>query len=258
VLTRGIALLTIAFALCASLAADSIAASIEGTVVIRKKLTKRRVTASVSLYERGPNVELDSDTEADPLAFDRSRVAVYLEGISGSKSALSTPVSKTPVAKMEQSNRRFTPDTLVVQAGSQVSFPNFDPIFHNVFSLSKAKIFDLGNYSKGDTRLVTFPEPGIVYVDCHLHPNMAGTIVVAPNRWNTRADRDGRFVLTDVPPGNYTIVAWHKAAGFFRQQVQIVAGRNEHVEFLIPIDENGRKLEPRKLQITASSLNGQW
>jgi plastocyanin len=248
VLTRGLTLLSITFALCASLAAESI----EGTVVIRKKLTKRRVTASVSLYERGPNVELDSDTDADPLAFERSRVAVYLEGTSGGRSALSMPVQK-----MEQTNRRFTPDTLVIQAGSQVSFPNLDPVFHNVFSLSKPKIFDLGNYSKGNTRLVTFAEPGIVYVDCHLHPNMAGTIVIAPNRWNTKADRDGRFALADVPPGNYTIVAWHKAAGFFRQQIHIVAGREERVEFLIPVDENGHKLGPLKLQTTVSSLNGQ-
>jgi plastocyanin len=252
VLTRGVALLIITFALCASLAAESI----EGTVVIRKKLTKRRVTASVSLYERGPNVELDPDTDADPLAFERSRVAVYLEGTSGTR-PIRGPALSIPVQKMEQTNRRFSPDTLVIQAGSQVSFPNLDPIFHNVFSLSKPKIFDLGNYSKGNTRLVTFAEPGIVYVDCHLHPNMAGTIVIAPNRWYTKADRDGRFVLKDVPPGNYTIVAWHKAAGFFRQQIHIIAGRDERVEFLIPVDENGRRLEPRKLQTTASFVNGQ-
>jgi hypothetical protein len=157
---------------------------------------------------------------------------------------------------MEQTNRRFSPDTLVIQAGSQVSFPNLDPIFHNVFSLSKSKTFDLGYYPKGQTRLVTFSAPGIVYVDCHLHPNMAGTIVVTPNRWNTKADQDGRFVLKDVPPGNYTIVAWHKVAGFFRQQVQIVAGRDERVEFLIPIDENGLKIEGRSFQTTASSSAG--
>ena len=89
---------------------------------------------------------------------------------------------------MEQQNRRFAPDLVVIPAGSSVSFPNFDPIFHNVFSLSKAKSFDLGNYSKGQTRMVTFPKPGIVAVYCHLHPNMAGTIVVTPNQWGVRVD----------------------------------------------------------------------
>jgi hypothetical protein len=137
---------------------------------------------------------------------------------------------------------------VVIQAGSKVSFPNNDPIFHNVFSLSGPKTFDLGNYPKGDTRVVTFPEPGIVYVNCHLHPNMAATIVVAPNRWNTRADRDGRFELADVPAGKYTIVAWHKAAGFLRQSIVVEPDRDENVEFLIPIDENGHALESQRLE----------
>src|ERR1700722_9078090 len=202
------------------------AESIEGTVVVRKRLTKRRVTASVPIYERGPAVELDADTEADPIAFERSRVAVYVEG------QLTKASANQPAAVMEQLNRRFSPEAMVIQAGSKVSFPNHDPIFHNVFSLSGARTFDLGNYPKGDTRVVTFPEPGIVYVNCHLHSNMTATIVVTPHRWLTKADKEGHFVLADVPPGKYTVVAWHKTAGYFRQQVQVGAGGNPGVEFL--------------------------
>jgi plastocyanin len=219
------------------------AENIEGTVVIKKKLTKRRVTAQVPMYERGTAVELGADQEGDPLALERTRVAVYLEG-QFAPQAPATPL----VVTMEQANRRFSPEMLVIQAGSKVSFPNNDPIFHNVFSLSGPKMFDLGNYPKGDTRLVMFPEPGIVYVNCHLHPNMTATIVVAPNKWNTRADREGRFDLADVPPGKYTIVAWHKAAGFLRQTVTVEPGRSERVEFLMPLDENGRALEPSGLE----------
>jgi plastocyanin len=234
-----------------AIAVSGQAASIEGTVVIKKKLTKRRVTAEMPVYERGTAVELGADQEGDPLAFERSRVAVYLEGrFPGEVSAAPAeqkPGTK-PVLKMEQTNRRFSPETLVIQAGSRVSFPNNDPIFHNVFSLSGPKTFDLGNYPKGDTRIVAFPEPGIVYVNCHLHPNMTATIVVAPNKWSTGVDSDGQFELKDVPPGKYTIVAWHKAAGFFRQTVEVAAGREERVEFLIPIDENGRTLETQKLE----------
>jgi plastocyanin len=242
VLTRGAALLFISLTLSAGLMAESI----EGTVVVRKRLTKRRVTAAVPIYERGPAVELDADAEADPIAFERSRVAVYVEGNFTKASA------DQPAAVMEQLNRRFSPEALVVQAGSKVSFPNHDPIFHNVFSLSGVKSFDLGNYPKGDTRVVTFPEPGIVYVNCHLHSNMTATIVVTPNRWFTKADREGHFALPDVPPGKYTVVAWHKTAGYFRQQVQVGAGGNPSVEFLIPLDENGHKIESRKL--TAAAL----
>lgn len=235
--TAGIVFLTLA--ITASLTAQSI----EGVVVIRKKLTRRRVTAALPLYERGTAVGLDSDSETDPLAFERSRVAIYLEG------RVSTDgMAGEPTAAMEQINRRFAPEVLVIEAGAKVSFPNEDPIFHNVFSLSSPKSFDLGNYPKGETRIVTFPETGIVYVNCHLHPNMSAAIVVTPNRWHTKADRDGHFVLKNVPPGKYTIVAWHKTAGFFRQQVQVAADRNEQLEFLIPLDENGRRLESGKLQ----------
>jgi len=232
-------------ALAISLSASAHAERIEGTIVIKKKLTKRRVTAQVPMYQRGPAVELSADREEDPLAFERSRVAVYLEGKFSPRASPADVVA----AKMEQVNRRFAPETVVIQAGSKVSFPNNDPIFHNVFSLSGPKTFDLGNYPRGDTRMVTFPEPGIVYVNCHLHPNMTATIVVAPNKWNTQADRDGRFALPDVPPGKYTIVAWHKAAGFFRQTVEVAAGRDENVEFLIPIDESGRALESQKVAV---------
>ena len=109
---------------------------------------------------------------------------------------------------MAQENRQFVPDMLVVPAGSTVSFPNQDPIFHNVFSLSKSKAFDLGNYPKGQTRVVTFAKPGIVLANCYLHPNMVAVIVVAPNQWYARAYKLGHFVLRDVPDGEYTIVAW--------------------------------------------------
>jgi plastocyanin len=239
--TRGLGLFVVAAFLTATQPVTIHAAGIQGTIVIKKKLTKRRVTAQVPMYERGPAVEFAADSEEDPLAFERSRVAVYLEG------QLPAQPATAAVQVMEQTNRRFSPELLVVQAGSKVSFPNNDPIFHNVFSLSGPKTFDLGNYPKGDTRVVTFPEPGIVYVNCHLHSNMTATIVVAPNRWNARADRDGRFELPDVPPGKYTIVAWHKAAGFFRQSVVVAPGRDEHVEFLIPLDENGRRIDASRL-----------
>jgi plastocyanin len=239
VTTRGFRLLAVVIPIVVSTGIPVHAERIEGTIVIKKKLTKRRVTAQVPMYQRGPAVGLSADREEDPLAFERARVAIYLEGRFP---ATEKPTSSTLV-KMEQSNRRFSPEMVVIQAGSKVSFPNNDPVFHNVFSLSGPKTFDLGNYAKGDTRVVMFPEPGIVYVNCHLHSNMAATIVVAPNRWKTQADGEGRFALPDVPPGKYTIVAWHKAAGFFRQTVVVGADRDERVEFLIPIDENGRAIE---------------
>jgi plastocyanin len=205
------------------------AADVTGTVVIERKLTKRKVTPAAELYQRGTPVGL-APNEADPLAWERSHVAIYLEG-SSSPTAAITPAILT----MSQDHRRFEPDFLVIAAGSTVSFPNLDPIFHNVFSLSKPKSFDLGNYPQGQTRKVTFNTPGIVFVDCHLHANMAASIVITPTRWNARVDDAGKFALPDVPPGTYSIVAWHKTAGFFRKQMKVADAGGAHVEFSIPL-----------------------
>jgi plastocyanin len=206
------------------------AADIDGTVVIKCKLTKRKVTASSGSYDRGVAVPLGSAEPDDPLAFERNHVVIYLEG--------DLP-SKPMTAVMEQKSRQFVPDLVVISAGSTISFPNLDPIFHNVFSLSKPKEFDLGNYPKDHTRTVVFPKPGIVFVNCHLHPNMTATVVVTPNQWNTKPDGSGKFTLPKVVPGTYTVVAWHKSAGFFRQKVTVSESRGATLQFLIPVDENG-------------------
>src|ERR1700722_18902457 len=213
---------------CALAAAAVLAgADIHGTIVIDRKLSRHNVTASVGMYQRGVAVELGADGDADPLEFERSHVAVYLEG--GPKS----PAAEFPKASIEQRDRRFVPDLVVIPAGATVAFPNFDPIFHNVFSLSKAKSFDLGNYREGQSRLVTFPVPGLVAVYCHLHSNMAASIVVAPSRWAVRVDKDGVFSLKDVPAGTYTVVAWHKTAGTFRKTVTI-GEKDTAVSFTLP------------------------
>jgi hypothetical protein len=138
---------------------------------------------------------------------------------------------------MEQVNRRFSPDLLIVPVGTTVSFPNMDPIFHNIFSLSRPKSFDLGSYDKGETRKVKFSKPGVEFVYCHLHPNMAAAIVVTPNRWFAQVDGSGHYRIPNVPPGKYTLVAWHKAAGFFRRQVVIGPDRNTIADFFIPLGD---------------------
>lgn len=210
------------------------AANISGAITVKQRLTRQSVTPSVAMYQRGPTVELGKDTETDPLAAERARVVIWLEGGEASRRSTGSSANQ---AEMGQENRRFEPDLVVIPAGGSVSFPNMDPIFHNVFSLSKPKSFDLGNYPKGDTRTVVFPKPGIVYVNCRLHPNMAGTVVVTPTDWFARAAaKDGQYELKDVAPGNYTVVAWHKTTGFIRKQVTVTEGHDLVVDFLVPID----------------------
>jgi plastocyanin len=219
------------------LAACAPAETISGTILIKKRLTKSSVTPAVSVYQRGTETKLGADAPQDPLVYERSRVVVYLEGPVAAPAA-ATPGS--PTAQMAQFDRRFSPDLVVIPAGSSVIFPNMDPIFHNVFSLSKAKSFDLGSFDKGDSRTVVFPKAGIVEVFCHLHPNMAGTIMVTPNRLYARPDATGQYHIPDVPPGQYTVVAWHKTAGFFKKQVTIETGQDAIVDFFIPLEENAK------------------
>lgn len=214
----------------AAMACSVGAQTITGNILIKKRLSRPSVTAPVSVYQRGTTVKLGKKEEEDPIAYERSRVVVYLDG-----SADTAETTRTP-PRIEQLDRQFVPDQVVVPAGAAVSFPNMDPIFHNVYSLSKVKAFDLGSYDKGETRKVVFPKAGIVEVYCHLHPNMMATVVVTPNRWYAQPDRTGQYRIADVPAGEYTLVAWHKNAGFFRKKVKIEQGQDASVDFFIPLD----------------------
>ncbi len=215
--------------LASCFAASAFAAGLHGTVVIEKKLTRPNLTAPISAYGRGVAVKL-GESRQDPLGFERTHVAIYIEG---------TKLPSQPVkASIEQKGREFVPDMVVAPVGSTISFPNLDPIFHNVFSLSKPRSFDLGNYPRGQSRDVTFPKPGIVFVYCHLHSNMEASIVISPSRWATRPDAEGRFTLADVPPGKYTVTAWHKSAGFFRQTVVVDEEGAPDLQFLIPLTDD--------------------
>ncbi|MBL8214502.1 MAG: hypothetical protein JNK87_27515 [Bryobacterales bacterium] len=215
------------------LLAGSCAASvIDGTVVIKRKLTRSRVTTSANTYQRGTAVPVGPADLNGGLGAEYRRVVVYLEG--------ALPQAEPTTAVLEQKNRQFLPEAVVIPVGSSVSFPNLDPIFHNVFSLSKSKAFDLGNYPQGQTRLVTFSRPGVVFVNCHLHPNMAAAIVVTPNAWFARLDGAGKFQIPQVPAGSYTVVAWHKAAGFFHQKVAVGVDGRVAVDFFIPLEDTGK------------------
>lgn len=226
---------TLVILVCAIIAVPASAQDITGTILIKKKLTKPSVTAAVSVYQRGTAVKLGTDADEDPISRERLRVVVYIDG-NGQAASDTAP----HVTEIQQSDRRFVPDLAVIPVGATVSFPNMDPIFHNIYSLSRAKAFDLGNYDKGDTRKVTFSKPGIVDVYCHLHPNMAATIVVTPNRWYARPDRSGQYRIPNVPPGQYTLVAWHKSAGFFRKPITVENGHDAVADFFIPIDTESK------------------
>src|SRR5262245_39539044 len=113
------------------------------------------------------------------------------------------------VPKLAQKDQSFVPRVLAIPVGASVDFPNLDPIFHNVFSVSPVKRFDLGKYPRGQSRRVTFGKAGLVQVYCDIHANMAAFILVLPNPAFVRPDDQGAFALPDLPAGTYTLKVWH-------------------------------------------------
>jgi plastocyanin len=106
-------------------------------------------------------------------------------------------------------NKRFKPSALAVTVGSEVEFPNMDRILHNVFSVSPNSQFDLGLYSAGTTKSVTFENPGVIYVHCNVHHAMQADILVLETPHFTRVDEQGNFTLTGLSSTDGTLKIWH-------------------------------------------------
>ena len=120
-----------------------------------------------------------------------------------------------------QRSRRFQPRVIALPVGSSVRFVNRDDVYHNVFSVSPAKRFDLGKYPPNAVNQVTFSRPGTVNLFCDIHPGMAAWVLVVPHRLFVRPQSNGTFALPKLPPGTYTLVAWHPAYGRVTRQVEV-------------------------------------
>jgi plastocyanin len=157
------------------------------------------VTGEVTLTQSG------SDT-----APDASQVVVWLTP-SGSTTV---PVAGTdkPRYRLVQHNKRFEPSLLVVPVGSVVDFPNYDPWFHNVFSLYRGKRFDLGLYQAGAQRSVRFDRIGPSYLFCNIHPEMTGVVLAVDSSLYAISDKSGRYTINGVSPGKYTMHVWYENA----------------------------------------------
>lgn len=140
-------------------------------------------------------------------------------------------------ATITQKDEAFVPRVVAITAGSTVEFPNFDPYFHNVFSLSRAASFDLGRYPRGDSRARKFSATGLVKVYCHLHSHMSASIMVFDHEYFRIPEPDGSFTLDGVPPGTYRISAWHERIGESVRQVRVDPGGRARVEFSLPVHE---------------------
>ena len=132
-----------------------------------------------------------------------------------------TPQRLPTDTQIEQRNKTFIPHVLPVLAGTTVSFPNNDPIFHNVFSDSATHKFDLGLYKAGQSRSTRFDKTGVVEVRCNVHNLMSAYVVVEPTPYFTTPNERGIYQIGEVPSGRYTVTAWNPRLGTITRALSI-------------------------------------
>ena len=181
---------------------------------------------SASAYERrsvGPRPKPQSELK---------NVVIFFSDLPPGKAA---PMQ----ASIAQKDEQFAPHLVAVTAGSTVAFPNEDPFFHNVFSLSRGAAFNLGRYPSGSSRSKTFNRAGIVKVFCEIHSHMSAVVRVFENDRFIVPNEDGTYSIDSVPPGDHTLVAWHERIGERRERVTIRPGAASQMNFTLPVLEPG-------------------
>jgi plastocyanin len=206
------------------------AGEVTGRILIERSVRKKTI-APVTYDLRGATTVKEPRSNGPTNDFEN--VAVWLESEQAA-----VPVARPLTAAIQQRDRHFDPELLIVPAGSTVEFPNNDPVFHNIFSLSRSQSFDLGYYPQGHSRSVKFQRAGIVQVYCHVHPKMYTAIVVTSSPWFGKPAPDGTVSWKEVPPGKYRLMAWHRVAGLFRKDLAVANSGVVSVTLSIPLDES--------------------
>lgn len=198
---------------------------IEGQVLLSTTLTARRprfrIYSDLGPGARPPSREVD----------EMGNVVLYVQRAT-------VPDGTAPArAAMAQRDEQFVPHILPVYRGATVDFPNNDDVFHNVFSLSSAKTFDLGRFPKGSSKSDVFDKSGTVQVFCHIHSDMSAIVLVLENPYFAVPNDAGRYVIDGVPPGDYTVVGWHERIKPVTRTVRVTAGESVRLDFNIPIPQ---------------------
>jgi plastocyanin len=172
------------------------------------------------------NKRYDIVTTGGVLAPNPPVAVVYLEG------SFPRPASPT-VRQIIQTNFAFVPTLLPVQVDTKVEFPNLDNTFHNIFSYSPVKRFDLGRYRPDERPIPSqvFDKPGLVTLRCDIHEHMRGLILVLETPHFVTSDTEGRFRLSGLPAGRYTLKAWLSSKTTLERPVELKSGETLHVDF---------------------------
>jgi plastocyanin len=174
---------------------------------------------------------------------DASNAVVWVEGAHPAGDASRGAATREPEMRSDQ--KRFSPRVVGVSRKGAVNFPNVDPIYHNVFSVSGGNRFDLGLYRSGAAKKKEFTETGLVRVYCNIHPQMVGFVRVVDSDFIAVTGPDGKFRFDGVPPGNWTLEAWHEEAGSEASSPVTVRSKQESVAPL-RLDVTGFQPQPHK------------
>lgn len=194
---------------------------------------------SQALSSRKPRIRLYGDygpgsvaAPKAPPASEFANVVIYVDSVPLTDDSGEHGPGRLMI---EQKSEVFTPHVLAVLRGSTVDFPNVDPVFHNVFSLSSARTFDLGRYPKGTSKSVRFDRPGSVQVFCHMHSDMSAVVLVLDNPFFTIPAPPGQYAIEGVPVGEYRLVAWHERIKPIIRRIRIRAGQTTILDLNIPL-----------------------
>src|SRR5262245_30580319 len=169
---------------------------------------------------------------------DASNAVVWIEGTKGA------PNGHAGEGEMKSAQKRFQPRVVAVPTKGTVEFPNADPIYHNVFSVSGDNRFDLGLYRSGASKSKTFDEPGLVRIFCNIHPQMVGFVMVVDTDFVAVTGPDGAFKFENVPSGPHTVRVWHEEGPEAKEAVTVGNGPSGPVA--LRIDVSSFKPEPHK------------
>ena len=191
------------------------AASIEGRVELPKARTAPVMNRRYEIVSKGGVLSTNP-----PLA------VVYLEGVF--------PATTNPaLLQVTQKDMAFVPALLPIQAGTRVEFPNLDDTYHNIFSYSPAKRFDLGRYRPDERPIpsLVFDVPGLVVLRCDIHEHMRGLILVLATPYFVLTDPTGHYQLSGLPPGKYVLKAWVDSKTVLEHPVELQDGATLHLDF---------------------------
>ncbi|HET7745922.1 MAG TPA: DUF2012 domain-containing protein [Vicinamibacteria bacterium] len=196
------------------------APAVLAVLLLARAATAGTITGRVQLTEKGGRK-----------ATDLSDVVVYVDGVKAKP--------KPDKATMVMKGKSFAPRVVAVPVGGTVEFPNEDPIFHNVFSVSGENRFDLALYKRPKTGSWTFQHPGVAKVYCNIHPQMSAVVVVRDNPYFAKAAADGTFTIENVPAGRHVVKAYHERAA--EASVEVTVPAQGAVQAQLALDASGFK-----------------